>query len=32
VNITAVYAGLFAVWLWPAGLAWRRHRPLGQGA
>jgi hypothetical protein len=32
VNLTAVYAGLFAVWLWPAGLAWRRHRHLGQGA
>jgi hypothetical protein len=31
-NLKAAYAGLFAVWLWPAGLAWRRQRSLDQGA
>lgn len=27
VRLTSVYAAMFALWLWPAGLSWRREHP-----
>lgn len=27
-NLTVIYAALFAAWLWPAGLSWRRRHPF----
>lgn len=30
-KLTSIYAAVFAIWLWPAGLSWRREHPWNRG-